>query len=302
MEPPSDPQSVADKVCVFGEWKVTLHEKGHKYTVVSLTTGSPVVGQIDSATQFSSSLFPKFNANLILGRYKSKGFAAKFGPAATKPMVKAYWEENAKYSAMLGTRMHSVIEGILKKYMEMPPPREYVLPDTLPLPIEGPPFPDIQVVPLYKTGSTIVVRPHLVQLVDYLRANHLEPIAVEKCLFSPRLLLCGTMDALFRDTTTNDLYIFDWKRRDEFTTVHEYNEQGIKGTPMEGKQYSHYESAVLQLNLYRYMLKDGEQRVIKGMRIVSIHPHLANILVNDIPIDEPLTQALVEYRLKTMTK
>lgn len=296
--PPRKPDT--DKTSVFGEWKITLTAKGHKYTVVSLINGTPVVGQIDSVTQFSSGLFPKFDADKILKRYKEKGMLKFGGPVTKKQVVKEYWEENANHAALLGTEMHSVIESIFRKYMVTPPPRDYVLPTTLPPPIEGKPFPTIPIVPLYKTGSTIVEMRHLEQLISYFKANHFEPIAIEKCLFSLQLLLCGTLDILVRDTITGDLYILDWKRREEFTTTSDYD-TGIPKTPMEGRQHSHLESAIVQLNMYRYMLQEGEHRVIKGLRIISIHPHLPAILVNEIPIDEPLTRALVEYRLKTMT-
>jgi hypothetical protein len=93
--------------------------------------------------------------------------------------------------------------------------------------------------------------------------------------------------------------LYDWKRRRTFEKGNPY-EYGIEGTPVSELQHSHFTSALIQLNLYRRILLEGEGINVNFMKIVTIHPSNESILIDDIPIDDELIDALFEYRRKSL--
>jgi hypothetical protein len=279
---------IAEKISVCGKYEVRFSASDHKYFAKELNTGLQI-GQnnIISVTTFISSLFPKFESNDVVKTLTPKTRIKYVG--MTDEQIIKYWNDNAVHTADLGTRMHSVMEELLKN------PTNIVIPE----PVVSK-FDDIVPECLHDRDGIIIRRNHIEQFLKHMFDNNLVPISQEKLVFSPDVLIAGTFDALFKNTITEQFYLYDWKRRKEFTYENRY-EHGKEHTPVSKLSHTHYTSALIQLNLYRRLLLDAEGINVSVMRIITIHPSNESILINDIPIDDSLIDSLFEFRKSSIT-
>jgi PD-(D/E)XK nuclease superfamily len=253
----------------FSNWNIRLSLDNHKYIVEDSITKEHVQGKIISVTEFAGRYFPKFEAEKVITRMSEQSRSKYTG--MTNEQILKYWSSNAKHSADLGTRMHSVIE----KYISNPT-QKIEIPSPIPSQF-GSEVPEA----LCDREGIIIREKHLLDLSKYLSDNHLIPVAVEMCVFDRELLIAGTIDCIFRNTETNKLLLYDWKRRPTFTI---------------GGSDSHYNHALFQLNLYRAILQRGEGIMISEMHIITIHPSLNEILDNIIEMDDNLVEKLIDDR------
>jgi hypothetical protein len=284
-----------DRSALCGEWNVELVAEGHRYVVHRARDGSPVDTKgLVSVTGFTESLFAEFDGPAVLAKMRPDRRAAKYG-AQSNGEILAAWKHKGERAATLGTAMHAYIEDYLKGLMAGEP-RHLV-------PHRPPPQPD-------EPGSSgVVILPEVfIAFAKTLARRKLFPVAVEKCVYDHELQMAGTVDAIFRDESDGTYWIFDWKRRPEYTRGSPFA-GGKPGTPAAGMPCCHHSKATVQLNLYRGILRRagffgvgdpaGRKAACdaKALRIVTIHPDLPEGFREDeVPVDDALFEAVVEYR------
>jgi hypothetical protein len=192
------------------------------------------------------------------------------------------WKYDGTRAADLGTAMHAIIEEMTLARIE-----------------KGVYSDNSTIISDIVDGDTVVVHgEHLRALFAYLDSQGMIPLSVEKPVFDPDLLMAGMTDAMFQEWDTGDLYLYDWKRRKEFTTYNPFN-KGLPGTPAAGLTKSHQTSAMFQLNIYADILRRGENTIVDAMRICSIHPE-SGVRVDTIPLNPSLTHAVASHRLNQL--
>ena len=183
----------------------------HKYNATSLLTGESVKGEIMSVTTFIGSLFQSFEGKEVVKKMKSK--SKKYGDMTDDEIVK-YWKQNGDHSADLGTRMHSVMEELLNLNTNLNTKLIRVYP-SIPTSILSK-YDDIVPEQLHDRDGIVILETHINQFFEHMEKNNLIPIATEKFVFNAGILIAGTFDALFRNST-GQYFLYDWKRRPEFT-------------------------------------------------------------------------------------
>lgn len=102
--------------------------------------------------------------------------------------------------------------------------------------------------------------------------KHLKPYRTEWTVFYKEYKLAGSIDMVFEDETDGNLWIYDWKRTKEITSESFGNKTAL--TPiinhLPDANFYHY---ALQLNLYRTILEEKYDKVVKGMCLVRLHPN-----------------------------
>ena len=100
----------------------------------------------------------------------------------------------------------------------------------------------------------------------------MEPFRTELVVFDERLRIAGSIDMLYRDPQTDELWIYDWKRSKEFKHSNKWQSGiGILGH-LDDCNIAHYS---LQLNLYEHILKTHYNVKIAGKCLVRCHPNLS---------------------------
>ena len=288
--------AIEDKHNKFGVWDIALRAEGHVYSVTNTTTGHCIQGGIGSVTTFIHSMFPQFDPVSVVGRMRAATKASKYSNMSDANIMQ-YWADNGRHAAELGTEMHSTVEAYLRTIIDngwpgqlpmCPPARPWLVDPRWPQNLGD------------ETGIIVDMR-HLEHFRAYMDKHKLRPIAVEKCMFNQEARLAGTVDALFRNTVTGEILLYDWKRRSEFTVDNPW-QSGLDSTPVAGLPDCHMIGALLQLNMYRRMLCEGdgfgnEKLVVARMHIISFHPSLPTFMDHEIPIDDGLTDLVWNHRL-----
>lgn len=191
-----------------------------------------------SCTTWIHSHFSHFNADEILDKIFSSG---KINNPSykyynmTREEIKAQWSGNE--ASQMGTLMHYDIECYYNDWTVKNDSIEYSY--------------------------------FLKFVKDY---AHLKPYRTEWMVYDKDLKLAGSIDMVFREEGTNDMWIYDWKRSKEISTEVYGNKTAL--TPCIGHlpdvNFYHYS---LQLNVYRTILEEKYGQTIKGMCLVRLHPN-----------------------------
>lgn len=105
--------------------------------------------------------------------------------------------------------------------------------------------------------------------------EHLKAYRTEWEIFDEDLKIAGSVDMVFRDTTTQEFLIYDWKRSKEIKFCNPW----AKGLPpLDGRDDCNFVSYSLQLNIYRYILETRYGLTIGGLFLVVIHPNTEGYL------------------------
>jgi hypothetical protein len=255
-------------------------KRKHRYIIRRASDGSifePAYGRIMSVTKYIESLFPLFNAEQVVLKMRETTRLQKYRGLSNKEIL-CKWKFDGERAAELGTAMHAVIEELTNDRIN-----------------KGVYIDGSSVISDIVNGDAVVVRgEHLRALFDYLDAQGMIPIAAEKALFDEEMLMAGTTDALYSKWDTGQIYLYDWKRRKEFTRFDQWN-KGLPDTPAEGMSKSHLTSATFQLNIYAAILKRGEGTAVDALRVATIHPE-GGVRVDEIRLDYKLMQSIVKHR------
>jgi len=243
---------------------ISFDEGPHIYTVHGDTS-------FTSVTTWNHSHFSKFDANNIVNNIlrssKMSDPNYKYYGKTKKDILKM-WDDNRDAAATAGTKTHYNIECF---YNEM------VVNDTS---IE------------YKYFQEFVN--------DY---PHLKAYRTEWCVYHEELKLSGSIDMLFKDETTGEFKIYDWKRSKGIEYESYYGKSAI--TPcishMPDTNFWHYS---LQLNVYRRILKEKYDIDVTELALVVLHPDNYNETyeVINVPLLDDDLDALWNYRHQQLIK
>ncbi|AAR26869.1 FirrV-1-A45 [Feldmannia irregularis virus a] len=213
--------------------RIVFEEEGHRYTVDGCSD------QWVSVTTLVHSLFQPFDADVVAAkiidsRAYANGTSKYCGMTAEE--IKHGWEESASVARNRGTHMHQQIDM-------------YYTPDQ-PRGVHYPEYPQFQ----------SFVRDH----------PHYEPFRVEWRIFDEDVRVCGSVDMVYRDTTSDGYVIVDWKRSKMIRTHNPYA-RGIHAcsSALDDCNFIHYS---LQLGIYRYILTKKYSLPVTKCLIVVLHP------------------------------
>lgn len=198
--------------------EITFTEDDHRY--VSTINGCEY--QYVSGTGFLSKYFPKFDPT---GEITAR-CARREG--LTVEALKAKWAAKGANSCRIGTRTHETIEdGLLNR------PYRNIAEDS----IEEKRF------------------DYAKRLASKLKSS-IDILGVEKIVFSPELLVAGTIDLFAKSRKTGCYVIIDHKTNEKIETENTYNKFCLGPIAhLPDTNFYHY---ALQLNLYQYLLMRGK--------------------------------------------
>ncbi|MFA5039949.1 MAG: hypothetical protein WC732_09780 [Candidatus Omnitrophota bacterium] len=285
--PPIVVEPDGDRENRFGPWTIRLTAAGHKYTV-SYTDPPVEIVRPDrvGVTTLVAQLFPEFDSAGGIAAMNPDKRDVVYGKMTDAEIVQ-FWKANGEHKAALGTLMHATVEACIRWTMDT---GEYCADVAIPTAPEPP-------AASRDAYDRVVARPeHIAEVVEVLRGLGLVPVSTEMCMYDDRMHMCGTFDALFRVDGTTDHVLVDWKRWKEFRTRSQWGERGIRGTPTAAMHKCEYSKALVQLNLYCYMIERWMGVKIVRMFIIPVHPDLPTIVKQEIPVDRALQQELVAWR------
>ena len=170
-----------------------------------------------TVSQIANQFYSQFNPDKAVINMKDSTREKRYCGLSNEEVMNV-WKEFGQYMALLGTKLHSLLEHHLKG-------------DEIPIPS---PIPSPTI--LKDSGDGIIItKQHLQDFKDYLSSNNLKPIAIEHALFNKELMLAGTLDLVVYDG--NRYILIDYKRRRELS--------------LENRR-----KAELQINMYRMMFDD----------------------------------------------
>jgi len=139
---------------------------------------------------------------------------------------------------------------------------------------------------------------------NFLKAYpQLKAYRTEWCVYHEEMKLSGSIDMLFKDETTGEFKIYDWKRSKGIEYENYYGKTAI--TPcishMPDTNFWHYS---LQLNVYRRILKEKYDIDVTELVLVVLHPdnHSKDYEIVEVPILDEELDNLWEYRKNQLTK
>lgn len=209
---------------------LTFNSDKHEYL---LSDGT----KLTSVTTLVGKNFPKFDAeNIAAKKAKKEGVTAQ--------SLLDQWEANRVSSAAFGTKIHSLIETIIKA-------RDFDAADSLAVNDREKSYLSAAKAAIYNLG------------LQY------EFISTEQIVFSPDLKVAGTIDCLLRHRKTKEYVIVDWKTSKELKTEGFNGETGFG--PCKSIPNANYHTYSLQLSAYQaLLLREGyipERSKISGMII-----------------------------------
>lgn len=215
--------------------RIRFEDEGHKYFV----DGSR--GGYVSTTSLIHTLFPKFDADNVIGKMKRSSNwrnSKYFGMSDDE--IKELWETNRDQAAAAGTSMHLNLERF---YNDLP----------------------------HETSSTEFT------LFKSFRNDFpdLKPYRTEWVIFDEESLICGSIDIIF----TNDRgeYVMcDFKRSKEIKYCNRWQYGSRKTTAhLDDCNFVHYS---IQLGIYKYMLEKKYGIRISESFLLVLHPSQDNYL------------------------
>lgn len=219
---------------------ITFEEETHTYTIrhpqTNISTSS-----YTSVTTWCHQHFSEFNEDQIIDKMmKSKRWTTSKYYGMTPEMIKEAWEKNRQEASQAGTQMHADIE----RYYNLHPVENQSVEYEYFLAFEemrGRRFPT------------------------------LEPYRTEWIVFHEDWEIAGSIDMLYRDTDTNELWIYDWKRSKEIKKLNPWqNALTPEFAHLPDSNFWHY---ALQLNTYRAILESRYGMQVAGMCLVCLHPN-----------------------------
>lgn len=191
-----------------------------------------------SSTTLIHTLFPKFDADLIIGKMmKSKNWRRSSYFGMTPDQIKESWDKNRDSAAEQGTLMHENIEK-------------------------------------YYNGVDHETNSKEFDLFQKYCNDHksLEPFRTEWEIFDEDALIAGSVDMIYKDPKNpGSIIIADWKRSKEIKMENRWQ----KGTDeltrnIDDCNFNHYS---LQLALYKNILEKKYNQKVSETFLVILHPN-----------------------------
>lgn len=237
---------------------ITFQEEGHIYTLTDVNGNK--VNPI-STTTLIHSLFPHFDADVVIDRMFKSGTAQQRYPGMTKEEIKVKWKKNGEEASSLGTTMHNDIEDFLNG--------KNVVNDT----VEYGYFQRFwqQFTTKYPT---------------------FRPYRTEWLIYDEFAKVSGSIDFTVA-TNSGDLVLIDWKRSKEIKMKNRYEKGRGIFCSLDHCNYNHY---MLQLNVYRHILETRYGQRVIFMMLVVMHPNQDSYECIIVPRQEGLINELWRHR------
>ena len=232
MEPPT---YLATKNLHPRDERISFEEGPHIYTI------DGVRGSYTSVTTWNHSHFEHFDADKvidgILKNAKWENDPSYKYYKKTREEMKKMWADKGTSASTKGTGLHYHIELFYNNKLVDDKSIEYQY------------FLQFQ-----KEHSTLI------------------PYRTDWMIFHEELMLCGSVDMVFKDPEQDGIYIYDWKRVLEFAYESKYGNKTAH-TPcishLPDTNFYHYS---LQLNVYRHILEQKYGQKVLGLYLVALHP------------------------------
>lgn len=165
-------------------------------------------------------------------------------PETREAAILVAWDRNRDEASALGTDLHRCIELFYNG----------VDPQTHP------------------STAGKVPEEYYVQFLAYHKANdlHLEPFRTEMMVWDEDLMVCGSVDMLFRSRADGEFHLRDWKRSKK---INFWAFGGKRASaPVSHLKDTNFSKYCLQLNIYAEILRRRYSIDVKSMAIVVFHP------------------------------
>lgn len=234
-----------------------------------------------STTDIIHSLFPEFPRDMmayVTARkriMKEEGYENKEDVPVKdcmilKKKIIEEWEENKELACQIGIQVHRYAECLLheeKFDMEFTASRQE------------------------KMGKVLdEFMPKLLKQYKFLET--------EKIIFSPKILLAGTVDLLMQNKRSKKLCIFDWKTNKALNKTDSYGKKGLLFLDhLDNCNYWHY---ALQLNIYRWLLHEEGYGDFSNVEMGIFHINTRKVQGYKVPRLDTEIEQIMEYtrRLK----
>lgn len=200
--------------------EIVFEEDTHKYySIINNKTIDYISG-----TTFVSKFFPKFDPDGKIAERCAKR------DGVTVESILAKWKKNADDSCIMGTKMHSICESIMKG-------EKYIIPEALNL-------------------REKCIFENAVKVANKVK-ERIDILGVEKIVFDPYLKvpIAGTIDLLGRSKKNGKILILDWKSNTRIDLENRYNKFGL--SPISHIADINKEHYALQTSLYQHILISG---------------------------------------------
>lgn len=232
---------------------IQFFEKDHKYVILT----EPNI-KYTSVTTWIHEHFQEFDAdNIIENMIKSKGW--KIGHkywGLTPQQIKSQWNSNKDAVSSAGTDLHYEIECFNNN-------------KTL---LRGYTNKDLYDIYLIDSKFTYESKPIEWQyFINFIKDNfYLKPYRTEWLVYHDDVKISGSIDMIY-ENPDGTLSIYDWKRSKNITRINNFNKFAI--TPqichLPDSNYWHY---ALQLNIYKAIIEEKYNKIVKEMFLVRLHP------------------------------
>lgn len=260
-------QTLAVKNAHPRDVNITFDEPTHIYTINGSSEG------VISCTKFLHEFFPHFDADATIRKMMSgpnwKPGHKNWGMTAAQ--IKESWNANGREASGLGTAMHLAIEQFLN-------------------------------------GADAVIRRDVMDTKEFTyfmnfwreKGTDLEPYRMEWEVYVEELLLAGQIDGVFRRKSDGKFVIYDWKRSKEIKAEGFRGEKGY--APLDHLDNCNYWQYTLQLNVYRWILKQYYDIEAVELYLVVLHPNNPNYVRIRCNILEDEVQDMFECRAKAVAQ
>jgi ATP-dependent DNA helicase PIF1 len=200
-----------------------------------------------SVTTFYKKFFNVFDADKIIesilknGKYLDPHY--KYYNMSPKE-IKDLWNKNGKQASTDGTNLHNDIEIFYNNIHSSSNYENLIENDTIEFE---------QFLSFYKDHKDV-----------------LEIHRTEWLIYSKKLKITGSVDAVFYDKNENSFVIYDWKRSKEINKINDFNKKGLY--PIEHLDDCNFIHYSLQLNLYKLLLENLYKIKISNLYLIVLHP------------------------------
>ena len=242
---------------------LVFHEPTHTYYI----DGSSE--KVISCTKFIHEFFPHFDPDVTIKKMmKSKSWSSSVWYGKSPDEIKKVWNDSGKEASAKGTAMHLGIEQFLNDSEEV------INPDD---------------------KKTVEWK----YFMNFWRdvKNDLVPYRTEWEVWMKEFLLCGSIDMVFYQKSTNSYVIYDWKRSKEIKTKNDFANGYGPVSHLPDTNYWHY---TLQLNIYKYFLENYYGLKITDLCLVILHPDNTNYKLIRLNILEDEVVEMLQCRKRAL--
>ena len=243
---------------------IRFHEPSHTYYI----NGSSE--KIISCTKFIHDFFPHFDPDTTIEKMmKSKNWSSSPYYGKSAESIKKEWSSKGDNASKAGTAMHLAIEQYLN---------------------------DSEEVINNEIKETLEWKYFMNFWSDY--KNDLVPYRTEWEVWMDEFRLCGSIDMVFYQKSTDSYVIYDWKRSKDIKISNDFaNGYG----PLEHLPDSNYWRYTLQLNVYKYFLENYYNLKISELCLVILHPDNKNYKLIRLNILDDEVSEMLKCRTKALT-